>query len=405
MKYKFISVLTIITMICVTFMSAAYCDDSSYYEYPQSGTVFPINNDFISMVSEDVIFSNNQFITIFVFKNMTDIEQEVSMGFPVVDDYAILDIFDMDEGVNEEAEYLSTLNDVEKKKYLANKIESYYRFKSFINGIEVERQLVELNDLLENIGYKYVFLTKVKFKANETITVTNIYNQAPNSFADNIGNSNKHIKYILKTGAAWKSDIDKANLHFYLDVNQFSKKNYEYLENIDLDESSYKGEFLKFYIHSNYKTTTISNKGDYYLCQWNLSNIEPDKDLEVDWGYRTYNLNTKELISLIQSVKGKQIANDLLQYKVFFEEMQDARVYYDYIIALSKCKLSSGFSEGNNLDKAFLINSLYALKGYKFNNTEWTDYFNLFKWYNANNTSPWFSYEEKDIIEKLLKVN
>ncbi|NPA69095.1 MAG: hypothetical protein GXO50_10840, partial [Chlorobi bacterium] len=63
----------------------AFADDGAYEVGPQGGSIYPINNKYIQMLKEVVVYdqSSGKFTTTFVFYNTSDSVQKVTFGFPV----------------------------------------------------------------------------------------------------------------------------------------------------------------------------------------------------------------------------------------------------------------------------------------------------------------------------------
>lgn len=391
--------LLIVVFVLLLFLgNNSLADDGYFHEAPQSGALIPVNNNYIQMVSEEVIYSNKQFTTIFVFVNTSSEEQNVTLGFPVIGDFE-------GEGVGEyeaeaEQEYYESLPENKKKEFKMKKIKEYYRFRSFINGTEVNRELVEVAQEKEKGGYDYIYLTKLRFGPKQRIIVTNVYYQEPIRSATAGYSGNSTIKYILTTGALWKSNIEKANITFYIDKS-VPNKVYSYMPKDYAGETEeYEGAFIKDYVKSAPNYTKVEEYENYYLYTWSLQNIEPQQDIEFSWGFTREELDLKMLSDIIKRINQKQVGIAYEKYKDFFIEMQRKMTYSDYIRAVSECKINKGIKR-LDIPAQFLINSIYALNGYQFKSQEWTDYFSRFKWYDPNTNEPNLSKAEKRLIQEL----
>ncbi|MBI5555998.1 MAG: hypothetical protein HY920_09160, partial [Elusimicrobia bacterium] len=317
------------------------------------------------MVSEEVIYKDGQFNTTFEFFNTSNKEQEVTIGFPVVGDFQFSgDTFDIEPK-----------NEIEKLQ----KISDYYKFKSFINGKEVERTLTKLSKEFTNDGYDYVFITKLKFTPLQKIVVKNVYNQSEISSATSAGGGGESsISYILETGALWKDKIKNARIVFYLDADCY--------DTFVFCPGFYGcgTQFQKNYFTSTIAFSKISKKDKKFEYEWIFKNWEPKENLSVSWGskptsiYEITPIDSNKLLGDINKISDK--------YKNFFVEMQNSNTLYRYVIALTECKLFApteqferdwgmlfgdlkinSENDQREIDTRFLINSLYALKGYKFN--------------------------------------
>ena len=396
MKTKLFLVLTLLLLIACFSSNISLANDSSFSVTPQSGNVVPLENKAIQMYSEEITFINNQFVTIFVFKNNTNREQQVTMGFPVVGEFK-----ENGDAEYDEQQLLAKLTPTERRAYQLQKIRDYYQFKSFVNGNEVPRTLSELS----GSAYRFAFLTPLKFAPNESLIVTNIYHQEPNSSSNVTGIDNNELQYIFKSGALWQGKIARANFHFYLDNNyhRFDKV-YEYIPSEYLPNKDYRGQFNRFYIEAQPQMTQLSDDGRYFSCQWRFTEIEPNTEITVKWGIKIVTPDLKTLAALNVAINQKNLTGLDQRYNAFFTEMQDRHTYNDYTIALATCKTQGNFKPGVKLSARFLINSIYALKGYRFTSPEWSGFYQLFKWYQPQTDKPIFTEQENGLIKGLLKL-
>ncbi len=117
----------------------------------------------------------------------------------------------------------------------------------------------------------------------------------------------------------------------------------------------------------------------------------------------------------MQSIESSDVSNLANKNDKFFYEMRSLKTFYSYVTALAQMKVfvqsaDSAYTyedmpgKQKLISPRFLINSLYALKGYKFNKPEWSKFYRNFKWYKPITDKPEFSQEEKDLIERLTKL-
>lgn len=378
-----------ILFICA-FLATVQADDGYYLENPQSGTVFPMSNTSVQMVSEEVIYSNQQFVTIFVLKNTSGQAQDVTFGFPVAG------AFSRDFQIQ-----FGNLSEIKRQEAAMQEFSAYYCFKSFTNGAAVENTLTEASKGYRNEGYQYVFLAKHHFLPRQSQTVTNVYHQEPSYSGNNSGLQSQKIRYLLKTGALWKSKIESANFTFYIEKSP-PHKFYEYLPDLDSKTQNYRGAFQKYFLECQPKNAVIEENNRFFICRWSFKNLDPKENIEINWGYRTFNLDLTLLEKLNDQIRRKETKKLTAKYPSFFKEMQNKQAYLEYIFSLSKCETTNGFNEQTRVNPRFLINSIYALRGYKFLQTEWTDFFKQFQWYTPATGAPEFTYQEKKMIENLL---
>lgn len=374
-------------------VNSLFANDGSYAGFPQSGTVFPIQNNAIKMVSEEVIYKDGVFTTNFVFFNTTKEQQEITIGFPVIGD------FSADGDVTSEEYNLAQPKDEEAKK---EDIRNYYKFRSIIDGKEIERTLTGLSKDYANEGYDYVFVTKVKFLPQQEITITNTYNQSINNGGSTDGTSSNSIDYILKTGVLWTGNIERASIVFYL-------KDADGYDNSYLFSNNSYNRIFKAYITLSPMSSRIYSENDYLVVKWDFKNFKPTENIAVSWGMEHAQIGSADLMNSTES--GDEELNK--RKEKFFDEMQNERIFRSYIIALAKGNLFVPSKEeieafGDNRESLgeprILINSLYALKGYKFTKPELLTFYKKFSWYKPIIKNPEFSQEEKDLITQLNKL-
>ncbi|MDA3837753.1 MAG: hypothetical protein PF574_02105 [Candidatus Delongbacteria bacterium] len=194
------------------------------YDY-RSGAVFPLNNENIKMVKETVNYDyrNSEFNTVFWMKNTTNVEQKVTIGFPIDPDkhkyrYNDDSLYDSGRKFNE-------------SKYM-KKIENDINFKTWINDKEVNREFKKIES--KSYDYKYAFVTDIVFKPLEELIIKNKYTQQMGVIGNTVGLKEANLKYDPTTGSAWKDSIDYAYFEFIV------PKEY----NLKSESSEFKGDFM-----------------------------------------------------------------------------------------------------------------------------------------------------------------
>lgn len=383
--------------LLISFVRLGYADDGAYVEYPQSGTVCPVKNNNIKMVSEEVIFKDNKITATFEFLNTTDNQQEVTVGFPVIGQFHVAGDGSSENEFSEERSVEDRKKDIIK----------YYDFKSIIDGQEIKRELIELSREYPKEGYEYVFVTNIKFHPRQKIIIKDVYNQQTNYGSEVGGRNISELDYVLKTGASWKDKIDHAKIIFYIPASQTY-----YV----FSPSNLCNKFSRYYFTSNIPPSKASDK----MCEWDFNDFKPNEDLHCEWGSSPVGLGWDFNKLTADIIRQDGAISD--EYKVFILEMQNESTFYSYIKALAQAKLyiqSPGkgqtwedyyIKELENINCRFIINSLFALKGYKFSNPGWSEFYKQFRWYkpffseakikgNSN-----FNDQEKTMLANLQRV-
>lgn len=360
MKIFFLFILLLLFQI-------SYGNSGIYEENLKTGVVFPSSNNSIQMVSETVIYSNDYFNTIFYFSNCSSTTQNVIMGFPMTGKLT----YDGPDGRDEVTSF-------KNYKEVASYLNKYYKFKTFVDGVETVTSLRKISGDLEKGRYYYIYKWNVTFLPNQQVIISNNYYQSPdNSTESGIGLESYRLTYILTTGASWKDNIEKADFYFYL--NNF---NYYRIHAA--------GIILCYWsIHpTNNLTITLLSNGSA-LLEWHFQNLKPDFDIDIFW---------KSDLCQVASEEDKR----------FIDKMQDKGLFYDFLTNIYNQFYKSGyvsFYEDNIIPYArFIINSIYACKNYKFDNKSWLNYFMLFKWYKPELKQITLSDKENDMIRKLSTV-
>lgn len=375
-------------------------DDGSVFIYPSSGNVVPLKNNSIIMSYEKVVYKDEKITAHFIFENTTTDIQKVILGFPV---YYNIDTSKIDTIYQDLYCYLYANREEKitpeeiklKKQKILKEVENYFNFKSIINGKEIQRKIYETNE--KEYGYNYVFTTEITFNPNEKIEIVDTYNQKMD-IVDSPGNYVKKLKYVITSGSSWKNGIDKGEFEFY-----FKKKKKEedendlfsYIEYIPDDFEGFPG-LIKRSLKANIPFSQIDENDNYIIAKYNFENFKPKKDIEIE-----ISSDGSDYDKLFENVKNINSNKFYKENREFFDEMQDIKNYKSLIYAISKLRVSpdEDYNEPYNVktNLRFLINSIYAIHGHKFQTEFWKTFFQKFKWYNP-------AKEEKTIgeINKIL---
>lgn len=443
--------LTSIYIICI--ICICHADMASYEYEPQSGTVYPINNDNIQMVSEEVVFSNNQFIATFVFLNTTDKQQNVLMGFPVMIDSDLIEYFDYEhlafnrnhdyrseinkadmkhadeedsiysryfndliddsmyfynfeifrgtEDFYFEGERISSLTDTEKQKHILIKVKEYYNYFILKDGQEVSAELVSVSTNYAKEGYKYVFTTKIIFEPKEKLVINVMYNQEPIRISYNFDVN--EIQYVFRTGAMWNTNINKAHFVFHLKKNNNGYVSRDYIAN---DGNLSLNKFMYYSKPTYSRIFETDNSVEIHL---DFEDIEPRENIIVAWGLIPTGISVDDFDSdIIGYIEGNTLFSDFEnKYKKQLDLFQDKKIFHSYILYLaekrlneSKCKEKYRIERNYNLK--FIINSFMALHHATLKNPIWYEFYKLFKWYKPSKYSSDFNDSERTIRDDLI---
>jgi len=160
-------------------------DDATYEG--DGATVFPISNDQIQMLHEEVVCNGGYKWVIEMtatYKNFGP-ATTVQMGFPFKQQLP-------EESDNSRNDYFDP------------------RFKTFIDGksIPVTPKRSREHPELKHINYPSAYTFEVHFDENEEKTIRHTYTAG--GFSSSIGDY--HFSYILMTGALWKDKIDRIDV-------------------------------------------------------------------------------------------------------------------------------------------------------------------------------------------------
>ena len=304
------------------------------------------------------------------------------------------------------------------------KIEEYYNFRSTCNGKKLERKLIVSANVYNS--FDFWFTTELVFEPGQTLEVVDEYNAGNNSGSDSIGLSWDTWSYILSTGSSWYSTIAKATIIFhskykYQWIKYYVEENYKRNYIWDIDNMTYHWGYF------SYKPTSIKydKKNKETVLTWVLENIEPRKEWEVT-EYRSSIRSPDDEI--------QEFAYDLVKDELFkipgynndskwwlddeyrnnsasdwgYKELGNKEKFYVWVRKLYE----SGFTEFQPKTKVagvyaqLLINSIYAIHGYRFKNESWAQKFSKFDWYEpatSEISDADFSIEEKLMLKRLME--
>jgi hypothetical protein len=310
------------------------------------------------------------------------------------------------------------------------KIIQYSDFKCCVDGKKVERVLRKADRDKINNEYDYWFVTDLHFKACEKKRVINTYKQLPSGMQDVTMSHLLTSKYILKTGKLWKGSIGKASITFYIPfylsspfkIPQHPDNDVPHMYLLD-DQSRIKNlkmvfdfagsmsnempgyKMGRFSVWCLKEPEYISIEENYLKIHWYYTDFEPDFDIICTWGldlhigsmymscgpdaFMTENnkygkhLNNKEFFYKLTLAAGAYVIHMCDSNYFSIAPVDTAKKEFERLILLSQ----------------FFVSSLYANRGYMFKDTEWTDFFSRYTWYNPVTTSPELTIEEKEAIE------
>ena len=391
-----IPLLIVAAILLPTICSA---DDGAVMYNLNSGTVMLFNSTAIQMVEEDVTYKKNVFQTKFLFKNISDEQQKVTVGFPVIGNVNRL-IEEPDDGESKE------LSAEKKERY----IEKYYEFKSEVDGTTIPRKLIPGSKLDSSAGYDYFFVSDLIFEPHQTRTVVNTYSYRPERLESGHGASLETISYILKTGSTWTGVIEKATITIYFPSS---------VEPHCYFDPNFYGRFRAETIEGEPANYTIERDEKQMSLVWKFTNFKPDFDIEVvhkrnDYGElnQGFALSESILLAAVDSAFGKKIARQYEDHiENFFDLLTEEFLTKTYIPAIISYAEQTDLK---SLDKTeisnrlqmirFGVNTLSAMAGYTFKSPEWAAFYDNFDWYEPRNRMRKLNNAELILEEKLTKL-
>lgn len=410
MKTKKILLQVLIFIVTVTI-----ADDTSVRFDWRTGAVFPLNNENIKMVKETVNYDyrTSEFHTVFWMKNMTDHNQNITIGFPIdPDPYKYPD------------DYMYGTGFVFNEFQFMKEIEKDFNFRTWINENEIERKLMKVEPS-KTSGFKYAFVANLKFEPNEELIIENKYIQRLGLHTNTIGLHEAFLSYTLTTGANWKDSIDHAYFEFIL------PKKYNQRE---VDRSEFRGSYtqgrisyMKYFQKplNDPEPTKIEIKDSLCILTWEYKNLEPDFNIlfkHKTWSERIskwfidFNTHTLYLSEdIINPTKDTSKFNEKIEAFQKYLLSKNLEIFDDLAVCNKFIRYYVQQMIENNahmkrndkyheVRKRFVKNFIYALNGYNFKNDQWKKLFECFKWYEPINTAPVLSDEEKKMISDIKEL-
>lgn len=423
-----------LSLFIFLFFQNIFSDDARGFVDPVLGGFKIQNSDSIEMTEEVVEIWEDHVKVTFWFTNLEDVEQNVTIGFPVEDfKYRYY---------NERYGYdcLPLQDDQDTR----NKITEYYNFKSTCNGENLDRKLVTSahvkNDYYDDDLYDFWFTTELSFKPKETLVVVDEYDCGKNYGYDSLGWTWNYYGYILTTGSTWANSIKKATIIFHTKEN-ISWDNIAVVKKSNPDESYSVNSYLSYssneekntwdiddmsYIWNvcTYMPSKIEKDKDETILTWILEDIEPKDDWVLHcyratrfspfWYFRYVEFLGKDLMKIPDYAK-------LIDFKPWLQperpldssEISPTEKYESFIDDI-KIMYKKGFTDTQKKTEAagviaqFIINAIYAGHGYEFKDQKWNDIFNFYDWYkysskSRNVSQKDFTKEEVAIIQDLQR--
>lgn len=431
-----------IAIICLAFISIIPCiaDDAVGRIDPYLGYFEMSQTQDIEMTEETVEIWSDRVKVTFWFTNLTDKTQTITVGFPVKEF----------RNMGENDEYRSVFggggiplgdDDASRKQ-----IEDYYQFKSWCNGKKLPRMLVsdihKKQSSYDDEEFDFWFVSELKFKPHEVLKVTDTYHTNPSYFGESTGIGATIWGYTLITGSNWANVIKKATIIFHTDfyvsssgLNYLTDDNYMYGEDIlyggtnciwNLTENT-----LKWFncTYEPYKILWNDKKNEGTIT-WILENIKPERDWifsrygkdSVGYGHVNLSKSGADMLPffVIQDLKNQPDFDSNFwaydrysdeEYKVIYNNLYNNMTKEKFQFMLESA-FKAAFSDSQPKTKTtaiyarFMINSIYALHGYKFKDQELNQQFSKFSWYSptyAELHESDFSAHEQEMISKLKK--
>ncbi|MBN2535428.1 MAG: DUF4424 family protein [Spirochaetales bacterium] len=247
-----LSVSVLLQVLC-------FPNDGSYTIHGSGGAVFPVENDRIKMNKEvihiDVYKAKTiynymaQYSCTFYFRNLTDQEQEVLLGFPVLHDY----------------DYTGYSGETEKSS------KPFRDFAFIIDDRNVDYKVypnVYNPEKKEVPVYDEVYTAKITFLPGETKIVKNTYSlnkfitRADDPRGGTKTPSNTTLHYILRSGLTWKEPIGVADI-----IITFH----------DLPEN---------FMQISGKPAGYAEASNPYTVSYHFENFKPKEDINLNFYYK-----------------------------------------------------------------------------------------------------------------------
>ncbi|MDH5718567.1 MAG: hypothetical protein OEZ22_13150 [Spirochaetia bacterium] len=230
-------------------------NDGVSFHGPDSGPPFIGEHTEVFPESEKSIYKDNTFVTVFKFKNNSNKEVKVKIGFPINGDIC----------------KATTVSDSSPEIH-----RDYFIFNTRINGCKVKRMFDVQK--INNQYYQSVFHTELSFIPFEGIAVKKEYIQEPirASFAELCDYS--EINYIVEAGKTCRGKIKEAEFVFYAPLvgdKMADKVYHESGEDIRIKKYS----FLSYYPNTHKKEI----KNDFNVIRYRFNNIDLGFNFRINW--------------------------------------------------------------------------------------------------------------------------
>lgn len=405
--------LIALALICALF--SCFADDASGWINPSLGGFEMKDNSAIEMTDEVVEIWEDHVKVKFHFTNLTDEPQKVTVGFPVKWKRRI--------GI-----FGNSNKPLEDNEKIKKEMEDFYQFKSTCNGKTLPRKLVATareNPETYEDKCDFWFVTELTFAPKQVIEVIDEYNHGPSGWSDSIGFGGRTWEYVLTTGSSWANVIKSATIIFHSKLKEFCWESYKYPFTIwMLDDMSYYSCSFSY----EPKSIVYDKAKDETVITWVLKNIKPEKNwkagittslfrvpLESSDAYDVIvNVLWDELVKIpeYKEVLDRKWMDKSVTKSVNYLEKElipklTAEEFYKDIVVFTYERAFTEFQPKTKVAftyAQFLINSIYALHGYKFKNEKWTNIFSRFSWYKPETSSiseKNFTAEENAMVKRL----
>ena len=366
----------------VIFCNPSFANDGHFTPGYNPGAPFSKQSKYIKMVSEKVTFKNNKIETIFVFKNLKNKPQKISIGFPI--------------------------DGPRNSKILNNEaVQKQFNFQTTIDGKKEKRNIKRIQN--KKGKHRYVFFTKILFKPGQTIEVKNTYTQEPESASSTIVFYYNEISYIASTGSSWAGVIDHGEFIFHIPIEK------DINTRIIYEPGVVGSRLLNFIITNQKKAIVLNVSKKSSIVRLVYKKYKPDFDLKIHWGtvwnpVEVFGFMYFDFFTNINDYLGN--ISDQTKSKFFYQMVDTLKDrkddYFHSILTLIKIKYFLKDSKAKHIYKElpieFLENSLLALHGYSFTDKNYQTFFSRFNWYKPGTNK--LSKEELSIkypFYKLLK--
>lgn len=278
--------LSIFTLCFIAQLSFA---DGVYVRFGPGGVV-PMNNDDIQMVRETIRFyvpsrrSNQDGSKVVVsvkyeFRNHTTKSLQIDMGFPVGRDYR--EQYAQREGLLKRTRPnpISQFNVIIDGRKIPSRLVQGKKQSSFkegdFSGVSPKNQSDIARKEVQNDPphFDRYYVWKISFKPGQTKTVTNRYIYDTRA---GIYEKYNELRYVLRTGAAWKGKIEEAVIQLDL-----SERYQICAQNDDDNEKCVKPVKIE-----GVKAIYRKLKKGRAEFRWKLKDIEPKNDIHFFYNVR-----------------------------------------------------------------------------------------------------------------------